>query len=321
VGDASTTLDRSQASIASAQAVAGDAGALAADGAQALADGVASSTDGMDQLTEAADLALEAGTLVETQAGNLADGGNTLADDAQALADDLDASAAGIGSYGGETRSRLGALAADPIAVEATRVNAVNGSQDGLAPFLMALAAWLGVMGAFLVLPAIWAADGRRWVRGVLVAFGLAALVGVAGSLLMVAGMRVLLDLQVADLAQLVAFAVLATLAFTAVVQALVAMFGSRGWLVALLLLVIQVAALGIPYAAPGPIAALQPFLPMTYAVDALRGAIAGGGSRPAIDALVLSAFLVVSLMITLAAAAGPALRRGAAGIEADPAA
>ncbi len=285
----------------------------AARGSQALADGTASATGGMDQLTEAATLALEAGALVEAQSDDLAGSGTAISDDAQALSNDLESSAAGIGSYGSDTRTRLSTLAANPVAVAATRVNAVGGSQDGLAPFLMALAAWLGVMGAFLILPAIWATGRRRWVRGVLVAFGLAALVGVAGSLLMVGGMWILLGLQVADMLQLVGFAVLATLAFTAIVQALVAMFGSRGWLLALLLLVVQVAAVGIPYAAsvaPGPIAAINPFLPMTYAVDALLGAMTGGGSLPAIDALVLSAFLVVALTITLAAAAGPALRR-----------
>ncbi len=296
-----------------ATALAAGASKTAA-GAQALADGTASATGGMDELTRAAALALDAGALVEAQSGDLAESGTTISDDAQALADDLESSAAGIGNYGTETRIRLGALAADPVAVEATAANSVRGSQDGLAPFLMALAAWLGAMGAFLVLPAIWASDRRRGVRGVLVAFGLAALVGVAGSLLMVAGMRVLLDLQVADMIRLVGFAVLATLAFTAIVQALVAMFGTRGWLLALLLLVVQVAAVGIPYAesaAPGPIAAINPFLPMTYAVDGLRGAITGGGSHPAVDTLVLSASLVVALMITLAAAAGPAIRRG----------
>jgi putative membrane protein len=273
----------------------------------------------MDELTDAANLALEAGTLVEAQAGDLADNGDTLSGDAQALADDLDASAAGMGSFGSETRSKLSALAADPIAVEATRVNAVGGSAGGLAPFLMALASWLGAMGIFLVLPAIWAADSRRWVRGVLVAFAIVALVGTAGALLMVAGMRLLLDLQVADIVGLAGFAVLATLAFTAIVQALVALFGSRGWLVALLLLVLQVAAVGIPYAAstvPGPIALLHPFLPMSYAVDAMRGAIAGGGSVPAVDAVVLTAFLVTALLITLAGAAGVALRRDQADAE-----
>ena len=129
----------------------------------------------------------------------------------------------------------------------------------------------------------------------------------------MVIGLQLLLGVQVANVAGLIGFAVLATLAFTAVIQALVAMFGSRGWLVALLLLVVQVAAVAIPYGAstaPGPIAAISAFLPMTYAVDAFRGAITGAASHPALDALVLAGFLVVALLITLAAAAGPAMRR-----------
>ena len=59
--------------------------------------------------------------------------------------------------------------------------------------------------------------------------------------------MRFLVGIEVADLPQLLGFAVLAALAFTAIVQALVALFGNRGWLLALLFLVIQVAASGVP--------------------------------------------------------------------------
>ena len=304
--------------LASGAAKLATGASTAADGAHTLADGTASATGGMSRLTDAATLSLDAGKLLAAQAGNLATNGTTLHDNATALAADLPRSSADIGSYGSETRTRLGAMAADPIAVSATRANAVNGPGAGLAPFLMALAAWLGVLGAFLVLPAIWASDSRRWVRGVLIGFGLAALAGAAGALLMVIGLRFLLGVAVVDIAALLVFAVLATLAFTAILQALVALFGTRGWLVGLLLLVVQVAAAGLPYAAssiPGPVAALHPFLPMTYTVDAMRGAIAGGGSSPAVDAFVLAAFLVVALLVTLAAAAGPALRReGSAG-------
>jgi RND superfamily putative drug exporter len=284
----------------------------AADGAQTLADGVASNMGDLDQLTEAGDLALEAGRLVEAQAANLADSGSTISDDAQALADELDASASDVGSFGSEQRTRLSTLAADPIAVEATSINGVGGLQDGLAPFLMALAAWLGVMGTFLLLPAVWPGDERRWIRGVLLGFGAAAVVGLAASLVMVAGMVLFLGLAVASLPQLIGFTVLATLAFAAVVQALVALFGSRGWLVALLLLVLQAAAVGFPVAVlPGPIAALHPLLPMSYAVDALRGAITGAGSRPLSNAFALTAFLLVGLLMTLAGVAGQALKRG----------
>ncbi len=130
----------------------------------------------------------------------------------------------------------------------------------------------------------------------------------VAGSLLMALGMRYLVGVEVADLVQLLAFSVLAAVAFTAIVQALVALFGSRGWLVALLFLVVQVAASGVPFtaaAAPGPLAALSPFVPLTYAIDAFRGAIAGGGSSPLVDAVVLGGWLLASVLVTLAVAAG----------------
>ena len=120
-----------------------------------------------------------------------------------------------------------------------------------------------------------------------------------------------------AEPAQLLGFAALAALAFTAIVQALVALFGNRGWILALLFLVIQVAASGVPltgFAAPGPLAALGTFMPLTYAIDAFQGAIAGGRSNPAIDAVVLGAWLLGGVLVTLAVAAG--LERGEAGAK-----
>ena len=180
----------------------------------------------------------------------------------------------------------------------------------------MAVAAWVGALAAFLGLPASWRTEDRRWWRGMVLALGAAAAVAVAGSLLMALGMRYLVGIEVADLLQLLAFSVLTALAFKAIVQALVALFGSRGWLLALLLLVVQVAASGVPFtsaAAPGPLAALSPFVPLTYAIDAFRSAIAGGGSSPAVDAVVLGGWLVASVLVTLAVATGIG-RREAAG-------
>ncbi len=283
-----------------------------ASGAQALANGTATSTGGIADLTTTMQTAVDAGTMVQAQAQGLADDGTALAEQADALAKRLEASASGTATYPAETRTKIGALAADPVGVEATRVNAVTGAEGGLAPFLMAIAAWLGALGAFLVLPAVWRRDDPRWWRSVLVAFGAAAGVAVAGSLLMVLGLRFLLGITVANLPALLGFAALAALAFTAVVQALVALFGNRGWIVALLVLVLGIAASGVPLssaATPGPLAALGAIVPLTYAIDAFRGAIAGGGSSPALDAIVLAGWLVVGVLVTLAAAAGAGRR------------
>jgi RND superfamily putative drug exporter len=294
-----TGMDR----LAAGASTLASGAAEAATGARALADGTATAAGGIDKLGDAVRQATDAAALVEAQVKGIADDGSALADRADALAQGLGDSASGTAAYPEETRTRLGDLAADPVVVDATRVNAVGGPEGGLAPYFMAIAAWLGALGAFLILPAVWPHDGRRGL-GALRSYGTAAAVSVAGSLLMVAGMLVL-GVHAANVAQLVVFGVLAALAFTAVVQALVASFGTRGWLAALLLLVVGIAASGIALeaaAAPGPLALLRPLVPLSYAIDAFRGAIAGAGSAPAVDAAVLAAWLLAGILGVLAA-------------------
>ncbi|HEY5434130.1 MAG TPA: YhgE/Pip family protein, partial [Candidatus Limnocylindrales bacterium] len=245
------------------------------------------------------------------EAGNVADSGTTLKDDARQLASNLDATAGSMHSYAADTRERMGELAADPVAIEAERLNGASGPGGGLAPFFLALAIWLGALGVFVVLPGIWWAGRQRWSRATLVAFGAAAgLVGI-GAVLAVFGLR-LVGIEVAQLPELLLFAGLTALVSVAIVQALVAPLGARGWLLALMFLVVQVAAVGFLSPAStsnGLVAALHTMVPMTYAVDAFRGAINGGGSSPAVDAVVLAGWLVVTLLVTLAVAAGSGLR------------
>ena len=228
------------------------------------------------------------------------------------LAERLRESAAGTASYPDETRQRVGDLASSPVSVDASRINAAGGTAGGLAPFLMAIAAWLGALGAFLVLPALWGRDDRRWWMAPLLAFGAAGAVAVAGSVLMALVMPLLLGVEVASVGALVGFAVLSALTFTALVQALVAVGGNRGWLVALLLMVLGIAASGVPLgaaAAPGPLSILHALLPLGHAIDGFRSAITGGGV-PLVDAVVLAVWLVGGALVTLAYAAG--LGRGA---------
>jgi len=83
---------------------------------------------------------------------------------------------------------------------------------------------------------------------------------------------------------------------------------------------VVQIAASGVllTVGTAGPLGALRPFLPLTHAIDAFRGAIYGGASSAAVDAAVLVAWLVVAVLVTLAMAAGAAADVGE---EAEPAA
>ena len=319
VSSGATSLANGLGDLASgADQLATGASATAA-GATKLASGTAQAAGGVGQLTGAMQQSADAAKLVEAEAGNVADNGTTLKDDARQLASNLDASAGSMHSYAADTRERMGELAADPVAINAERSNVASSPNGALAPFFLALAVWLGALAALLVLPGIWWAGGRRWARATLTAFGAAAgLVGI-GAVLAVLGLR-LVGIEVARLPELLLFAGLTALVSVAIVQAFVAPLGPRGWLLALMFLVVQVAAVGFLYPAStsnGLVAALHTLVPMTYAVDAFRGAINGGGSAPVVDAVVLAGWLVVTLLVTLAFAAGPGLREK----EAEPAA
>ena len=99
---------------------------------------------------------------------------------------------------------------------------------------------------------------------------------------------------------------VLNAVAFVAIVQALLAAFGRRGWLVGLLLGGIQLAASGLFLPAgslPGPLAFLHPLLPMSWASDALATAIGGGTSGIGQALAVLAAWLLGALVVTMVVA------------------
>ena len=158
----------------------------------------------------------------------------------------------------------------------------------------MALALWVGALATFLVMPALPDRIRRSGGRsGALAWLLVAAGLGIVQVLLMVVALRWAVGIDVARLPELVVLAVFAMVAAVAVVQALVALFGTRGWFVALLLVVLQAAAAGAWYpieTAPGLLQALHPLLPMSYAVATFHALVTGGDASilPAVAVFVL---------------------------------
>jgi putative membrane protein len=244
--------------------------------------------------------------VVESRSGLLSRDGSSVADDATTIAEGLETATAAVTVVPDVTRTRIAARAADPVVVQSPMADGSGGS--GIAPYVMALALWLGALVTFLVLPAGRRGRGRRWWMGPVAAFAAAAGLGIAGAVLMVAGLRLGVGMDVARLPALILVAALAAAAFAAIIQALVIAFGNRGWLVGLLLAAVQAAACGTPYlvdSLPAPLAFLHPLLPVTWAADAFRACIEGTtiGLAPAV--LLLAGSLVVALLATLAVAFG----------------
>jgi len=277
-----------------------------ASGAATLADGTAAAVSSFGQLTDAMSKLVDGARVVESRSGLLADDGGAVSADATRAADGLGGSGGPAASVTDATRAAVAERAADPVVVQASATSRTGGS--GIAPYVMSRALWLGALVAFLVLPAGRRGRGRRWWMGPVGAFVAAAVLGTVGAVLMIAGLRLGIGMDVARLPALVAVAALAAAAFAAIIQALVVAFGDRGWLAGLLFAGVQAAACASPYvvdALPGPLAFLRPLLPVTWAADAFRACIDGTTAGLATGVLLLAGALAVALLVTLAVAWG----------------
>ena len=226
---------------------------------------------------------------------------------AQTLANGLEDDAGTIPAWSAAAREALGDVVASPVTVSGTRLNAVPTTGSGLAPYFLAIALWVGALATYLVLPALPGRDDRsRWWLGALAAFLAGAALGIVQALLAVVVLRYGVGIEVARLPELVVLAGLAAVAAVAVTQALVALFGTRGWFLALVLVVLQLTSAGAWFpieTAPAFFQALHPLLPMSHAIDAFRTLVAGGGASLVAATLATAAWATGALLVTFAAA------------------
>jgi putative membrane protein len=287
----------------------------AASGASTLASGTAAAASGVSKLAAGIRDAVDGARLVEAGIAGLATDGRSVADAALSMTEGLKREGRSASVLSEAERQGVSQAIADPVVVESVSNTSAGTTGTDLAPSFMALALWVGALATFLVMPALperLRRSGRRSqaLTWLLVAAGL----GIVQVLLMVGALRWAVGIEVARLPELVVLAAFAMVTAMAIVQALVALFGMRGWFVALLLLVVQAAAAGAWYpieTAPRILQALHPFLPMTYTVEAFEVLTAGGGGSilPAMAVLLLwsvGAFAVTLLATHLRSAGSP---------------
>lgn len=311
VASGASTLATGMDSLASGADKLAAGAKKTASGAAALASGTKSAASGFGQLSDAMAQVLDGAKVIQAETDQLAADGKSLVNDATAVSDSLTATAGSLPGSDTTDRAELAARVADPVTVQTT----ANGDRSaGIAPLAMTLALWLGALAALLAVPV--ARRGRRWWSGPVGAVGLAVVAGIVAAGLMVLGLRLGVGLEIARLPLLVAVTLLAAAAFAAVVGALVALFGLRGWVAALLLAGLGFAASGYPFgvdALPGPLALVRPILPTSWAGDAIRAAIESSTASVGVETAVLTGFLVMGALVVAAVTTGAARRVEAA--------
>jgi putative membrane protein len=269
---------------AGATQLAGGLNQLASQGIDQSAAGARALSSGATQLADGA-TALADGTT------ELATGLNTLATGTGDLAGGLRTASESLPSFSDSESTSLASVIADPVTTNSS-MNTIFGPTA--IPLLAAVVLWFGGLASFIVMRAHTArtlTSRRSSASLALRAFAPAALIGAGQGLLVALIVQFVAAYDAAAWWAFAGTAVLAGIAFAAVNQALVALFGGIGRWISALVGVLAVAT-GLISTVPGWLAGLGAALPTA---PAFAGLIAGSGS--AVAALVV--WGVLSLVAT----------------------
>lgn len=303
--------------VAGAQAVAAGASDLSA-GAAELTGGTAQLSNGAGQLASgasalsqgAAQLGAGAAT-ARDGAGELAEGAGTLASGASEFHEKLAEGAAEAPDFTDEHVSKMSSTIAKPVVLDENTENEVQGFGEGFAPFFIALATFVGALITWLILRAMPRrplGSNTSGFRTVMTGLWPATLIGVGQSLIMMAVLVWGIGMQPKHPGAMLGFMLLVTLAFLALQQMFIIIFGTAtGRVISLVLLMLQLSSSGGTYpveTTPVFFQILHPFMPASYVVDGLRQLIGGGiDSRFWVSLAVMAGVLVVSVVLSSIAA------------------
>lgn len=291
IGAAATGADRVRGGVREANAGASSlsqGAATAAAGASELADGASAAVDGAGRLALGAQSADEGSARLASGAGQLQEGSSVLV---TGLSDAVDGSGelAAKLSEGADEAARQttgipakAAAMSDPVELANDYYTFVENYGTGFAPYFMALGLWVGALVAGFVFKPL---NGRLLLAGanpVSAAFAnylpMAVFSLIQATLLMVV-LQYGLQLQIDNVPAFYAVGYLTSLVFAAIMQLLMAAFGFPGRFLAIILLMLQLTTCAGTFpiqTTPGFFQAVNPYLPMTYVVEAMRQIMTG---------------------------------------------
>ncbi|WP_375399346.1 YhgE/Pip family protein [uncultured Amnibacterium sp.] len=319
------------AAAAGRQQLATQVGALAT-GAQRLQKGASSLTGGLRSLSRgigtSADGARSLGSGAEglatgadglaAGAGSLADGlrssatgAEKLADGARSLGTGLQSGAEKVPTATGTTLTKIARIVADPVGSVATRQHEVASPGRVVSALILPVGLWIGASAVVLLFGSVrrrLLTTGVGTGRLVLAAFVRGGALGIVQALLLIALLQLTLPLAWPAAGTAVLVAAVAAIAFFAVHQLLGTLFGRAGTVLSIVLLGLQLVAVGGLYpieVVGGPFQVISPWLPLTAAVTAMQSVVtaAGGSAVPSGIALLLL-YTVVALALTAAVTA-----------------
>ena len=190
-----------------------------------------------------------------------------------------------------------------PVELVTDKLYPVANYGAGMTPFYTVLSLWVGVLLLMSLLSANVHGDYKPF--EIYFGRGLTFLtIAIIQAFIVSAGDLYILNVKVIDPLSFVLLSMFTSIVFTAIVYSLVSIFGNVGKAIGVILLVIQVAASGGTFpiqVTPPFFQYVNPFLPFTYAISALRETV-GGIYKPVLikDIYVLIVFLIIPIILTI---------------------
>lgn len=194
----------------------------------------------------------------------------------------------------------------DAVDLQVNPINEVGGYGAGFAPYFMNLSLWVGAIMMYFVI-SLGNNDEDKNVSKFSKVFGkfvTSSIVGVAQAILV--GLAIMaIGLRPEHLLAYFGSLIFLSLVYISIVQLCITLFGDAGRLLAIVLLVLQLASCGGTFPielVPKIFQTLNPFMPFTYGVSIIREVIAAvniSGSLMAKDFAILTAVLVVAIAVT----------------------
>lgn len=315
VGDLSQRASEAKGKVdalnSGAQQVASGAGELSSGTAQALAGattldaGLAQLDDGAAQLATGSRGLADGLTALSEGAVSLDEGLAQLADGSHELATKLTDGARRIPVLTEKEAADAVSVLSAPVDVSMEVDNPAHVYGRGLAPMFFSIALWvLGISAFFLLRPItarVLAGRGSS-LRIAITAWLTLGGVAVVAGWLMLGAAWIGLGLDPVHPWLMIGMVTLVSLAFSSVAHLMRTALGTVATAGMLVLLILQLTAAGGTYPPellPSAFAALSPFMPMTYTIDAFRIAISGGlMSRFLRDVVLMLAFFVSCLTL-----------------------
>lgn len=261
-------------------------------GSNTLVDGQSKLNTGIDKLS---------GKVPE-----LKDGVSKLYDGSKELKTKLEEGATEIKGGLVNSPETMGEFVGEPVKMNVEPINPIPNYGTGFAPYFMALSLWIGAIMMFFVIPSKTDDDENTSkfdkVIGKFLSF---AFVGIIQAIL-VSTVVMMLGLNPSNVPLYIGLTIFFSLVFIAIIQCLIFLLGDAGRLLGIVLLILQLTACAGTFPlelVPNIFKVLNPFMPFTYVVEALREVISATVINYSVivkDMLILGVVLIVFLTISV---------------------